>query len=46
MFSFPFLRVREHQKLNMKYISPAVLTKQAQSLNQELITLPKESKKF
>lgn len=46
MFSFPSLRVREQQKLSMKYISPAVLTKQAHSLNQELIILPKESEKF
>ena len=46
MFSFPSLRVREQQKLSMQYISPAMMTKQAQSLNQELVILLKESEKF
>ena len=46
MFSFPSLSVTEQQKLSMQYISPAVLTKQAQSIDQELIVLLKESEKF
>ena len=35
--------VREQQKLSVQYVSPAILTKQAQSMNQELIILLKEN---